>query len=301
MRPKLSTPVVSGLFFVVSLGLAWHAWRQNSRLGQSLQALLQKQTALTARIHQAQDQVDARKKDQAELQARIKSLSGSKAPAATEDGSGSDALKRMSLATLVTSDPHLFDLYLRSFRFGLRRQYGAAYQALGLNAAQIDKLEELATAHEADNMDIHASAEAQGLTPADSGIAAMVQQSNQQERDAAAAIIGMNWQLIRVSTAARVQPLQSDVYNIALGAAYASQPMTSAQTAQLTQILANNSSSFQSGAQAVSKSVNWDAAVAQAASTLTPVQLQSMTTFASQAELKDLANQFNAAQTPVGK
>jgi hypothetical protein len=295
MRSKISAPIASGLFFVMAAGLAWYTWRQNSRLDPSLHALRQRQSTLAAKIALARDQMDARRQSQAELQARIQSLHASKVVAA-QDNSGDDALKRESLATLVTSDPHLLDLYLKSYRLGLRRQYSAAYQALGLAPSQIDKLEDLATEHEAEGLDIRASAEAQGLTNTDPGIQAMLHESNEQEKTAAAEVIGLSWQLIQASSAGRVQPLQSEVSKVAMQVAYDAEPMTSAQAAQLTQILANNSSTYQSGGRATPNSIDWDSAAVQAAGTLPPAQVQAMTTFGTLNALLNLVRQFNATQ-----
>jgi len=85
MVPKIPAPAASVLFFILAAGLACYAWRQKTRLETSLEALLQKQAALTAKIQQTQFQVAAGRKSEVELRERIKSMHASKPLASTED------------------------------------------------------------------------------------------------------------------------------------------------------------------------------------------------------------------------
>ena len=83
MRPKTSFLIASGLFFAATLGLAWYTWREHSRLEESLRTLHREQIVLSGKIRDAQDQVDAQKKNETETQARIKALQAANGQAAT--------------------------------------------------------------------------------------------------------------------------------------------------------------------------------------------------------------------------
>jgi hypothetical protein len=296
MRSNTWTLSASALFFALSLGLAWRAWRQESALGPSLRALAQKQAALDEQTRRAEEDADAGRRSRAEARARIQSPNPPKSQAA--DGPADDALKRMSLQSLLASDPKLLGLYLKSYRLGLNGQFRAAFKSLGLTPAQIAKLEDIATAAEADTIDIRASAEAQGLSTSDPGITAMMQESKQDFRNAVASVIGINWQLLQASSVGRIQPLQSAVDQVAAQVAFDAQPLTSDQAAELTQILANNSSAYKSGGRATPNSVDWAAAEAQAAGTLTPAEVRAMTSMSDLGALSSLVKQFYATRGP---
>ena len=176
MPSRSSILAATSAFLVLALGFGWFGLRSARQAETSLAALRQNLARLNASVQQARDQMT-----EAAAEARPHCEQNSKAcpltAVATKIVSVPNPLPTKDPATLMASDPKLRSLYLKAFRAGLVRKYRPMYEGLGLNQLQIDKFEDLATAHADDVVTMQAAAREQGIKPSDPDFAALEKQS----------------------------------------------------------------------------------------------------------------------------
>jgi hypothetical protein len=276
------------LVAVLALGAAWYFFRET-------RAAERAQISLTASLQRARERT---RTEEAAPRTSGDGSSASAAHAGNPDGAAPHPAAP-SLAALLSADPKLMALYLRNFRANLPDIYGFEYARLGLSPAQIDKFEELTTAHEGETMDLRAAAQAQDLPANDPGIAAMRKQSDRQYQLAVLALAGIS--AVQAQNDQRMASPQMSIIlgNVASLTAIGQAPMSYAQAGQLAPILAAASSSFQSGGQVQLATIDWDKAIAQASSVLSGPQLESLKMQAVAAKATALAKEFHDQQHPT--
>ena len=170
------------------------------------------------------------------------------------------------------------------------------YQSLGLTPAQIDKFEKMAIAQEDDVVTMKAAAIAQGLALSDPGVDVLEKQSKDQFYAAVASdvSVALSQSLTNLD---RISPVQDTVIFLShtftpLGSPH----LTYMQEAQLGQILANASASYQSGGDADTTTIDWDQAYNQAAALWSGPQLQGFKNSMEFRQYRDKENQFKSQQ-----
>jgi hypothetical protein len=186
------------------------------------------------------------------------------------------------------------NLYLKSFRANLTDRFSWIYEKLGLTPDQIIRVEDLATAHEQENMDLRAAAAAQDLPMSDPGIAALHRQANQQYSAAVSAAIGEGAAQQMTQFPAVSATLQGVVNNLASVVALSPTPMTYAKVGELAPILADAASRSANGGDPAS--INWDKVTTEAAGILSDPQLQVLRSMASLGEINALVREYYSQQ-----
>jgi hypothetical protein len=164
-----------GLLLVCGLGLAaggaivsWRAGQERRAIAIEIEAVVRdtRSAERSAQLLEAQSGGAAQS-------------SGSLAGARSSSASGpEEAAKRAAMIAALQKrfehnpmDPAQQAASLRSFKEGLMLNYYALYRALGWNAAQIEKFEEILSAHEARDSDVRVTAVADKLGLSDPAIA----------------------------------------------------------------------------------------------------------------------------------
>jgi hypothetical protein len=291
MPSRNSIAVATTAFLAFAVGFGWDSFQSAHKAETSLYTLSAQRARLAFDIHQTRQRIAARQRVAVALQARIKSVEPKVPPAKSS--------QRKDENTLIASDPKLRGLYLKSYRalLGLRNAW--LYQSLGLTQAQINKYEEMATAQEDDIVAMKAAAIARGLTLSDPGLAGLEKQSKGQFYSAIASGVSeaLSQSLINLD---RISPVQDTVvFNASLLAPLGSPHLTDLQEAQLGQILANASASYQSGGDADTTTIDWNQAYDQAAAILSGPQLEGFKTSIEFRQYRDKENQFESQQREV--
>ena len=287
MRPGTRLGTGATVVALLALLAAWAGFRQ-TRADQRARAAIARDEAAIATAR-------ARERADASAGAPAGPPAAAPAPPSVRKVAGP------SVASLLAADPKLMDLYLRSFRAGLPDRFGAIYARLGMSPAQIDRFEELSTAHEGEIMDLRAAAEAQGLPDDDPGIAAMRQQSNRDYRTAITTLalsLGLTPSRLEQENNLANGALESVLGGVASLAALSPAPMTYAQAGQLAPILAAANTAASPGA--IDRStIDWDKVLPQAAAILPAPQVQALQAQATAAQVLRLAREFDAREHPA--
>ena len=297
MRLRSSIIVAVSVFVVLGLAFAWYSVRSAQAADASLTALNEKLVRLEVKLSQERERIAAGRQHVADLESRTESAKPRQAAATEKPPRPKDA------ETLMASDPNLRALYLNSYRAGLARRYGSMYRSLALTQTQIDKYEELATAHADDLVTLHADALAQGLKLSDPDVAALEKQSDGQFHELVGSEVGapVVQQLINLD---RISPMQHDANLTEMFIPVGSPPLTGEQETQLMQVLANASASYQGGGKADQKSINWDMVYDQAETLLSGVltgsQLQAFKVAVEFEQTTLRRDQFDAQQKAGG-
>jgi hypothetical protein len=270
--------------------IIWSSQQTVSADDDALAAVAQQRAALAAAMAKTQAKLTAHEQEAAALTAAAARPAPRKPAAAANPSAGAPAGPPRNLYVVLESDPKLLDLYLKNFKANLRNRFGWVYQKVGLTADQIDKLEDLDTSHEQENVDLRAAAAAQGLPMSDPGIVAMHQQTNQQFQAAVVAAIGApaSQQIAQYASSAPSDGVQALINDLASDIALSPTPMTYAEIGQLGPILMANHTANGAGL----ASFDWDKVTAQAAGVLSPAQLQALQTRASLSQITGLVRQY---------
>jgi hypothetical protein len=275
--------------FLLALGIAWRGFRVVRQTESTLVALAGQRSRLNADVLRLRQLAGEQERQKANIAVQI-ARAGQRASRNSATSGAKDA------ATLLATDPKLMSLFLKSWRANLRQRFSAMYQAFGLSQAQIDKFEDLATAHEADIMDLQAAALSQGLTLADPDVAAMRSQKGAQYRAAVFADVGVAAAKGLSLGSPPDAAAQNVVETLAESMALSPEPLTSDQAALLTPIIFNASSTPPNGGSIDIGTVNWEQAIAQSKALLTESQIQNLENQKQHSALVGMLKQFYSQQ-----
>jgi hypothetical protein len=282
---KTRSIALATLFLFLALGLAWLGIHRARAAQEQLAALAQKQATLNDGIERAQSRITSDASNRARVLASLKKL---RAAAASKAPAGGGLPNR--LLVLIATNPKLLDLYLKSYRASLVQRYGPFYQQAGLSPDQIAKFEDALAKREEAKMDLIGTAVAQGLSNSDPSVMALNKEQIAQLRtDQTAALGDAGYEQLQEYNRQQVAVNQAKAAaNFALDNA----PYTNAQVGQLAQVLANASENYQEGGPVDQASIDWNSALTQATTFLSPPQLDALRAQAQWGVLGKLINQY---------
>jgi hypothetical protein len=279
-----------------ALALVWYGYRSVSMAEVSLALVTRKHASLEISIAKIRERIAAHERDAALLVTTRKGLHARKLGASSSNQVlPNSSLLSHNFAALLEANPKLMELYLKNFRANLADRFGPAFEKIGFSPEQISKFEDLATAHEQENMDLRAAAAAQGLPMTDPGITAMRQQSNQQYQAALVAEIGASASQQLAQSPVVSPSNQAAISTLANMLALSATPMTYEEAGQLAPILANAGGNSPNGG--TPASIDWNKVSEQASGVLSRPQLQALQAMASVMQVGDLVKQFYSQQS----
>ncbi len=271
MSTRRTAGLVVGGLLAVLLILAGGSRLARARDDAALVRLMRDNVGLDARVRLTQREIAALNRDGAELRAALGAVPGHPGapPAAPTRNS------ELSFGDLLAADPRLADLAARAFKVSLAGQYGPLYRRLELSPGQITNFESLLVEHQREVLDTLASGSSQGLQPGDATLVALLLRENEELGTSQMALLGdPGYQQLQLFT--RALPLQGIVREVANAVALSPSPLTGEQSDQLTRILTNSNSAFESGDQADPAALNWGLVLAQAEWVLSPSQFKAL-------------------------
>ena len=283
---KTSSGAVVGVLLLLVGGIAWFEHRAAQDSDEALAALRQRDAALDARLARAREKIAVGGPDSSPAPAA--------APAPVAAATAASPRKNFNFFAWLGANPRIFALQQQAFRANLKMYLGPFYQAQNLAPEQIERIETLITDHNAETMDTLIAANAQGLVGSPS-VNAMLKEQEGQFTAAATALLGEAG-MQQFQNYQRAGAVENMVQSVANDVAMSSTPLSGPQAAQLTQILANASSSYQSGGEASQATVNWGAALAQAQGILSPAQFNSLKSQYQQTLINQDVGQFRKAE-----
>jgi hypothetical protein len=152
---------------------------------------------------------------------------------------------------VLSKDPKLQALYLRSESVALSARYAPFVSGLGLSQEQAHKLEAAEMAATERSLDIRASAQAQGLSLTDSAVATLLSQSEQELKSTVGDLLGDEG-YSKLQDYQRTLPTRDFVNTLAGELAFTDSPLNAEQANQLVAELSAANSSYQNGGPAVS-------------------------------------------------
>jgi hypothetical protein len=266
MKPELLARIVAFTLIILGLGFVGYGVLRHRAAIQDLAAFQENQAQLNSKIKQAKERIAADNRERGQLQAAIK-----------KSRAAAGATHRDATIALISSNPKLLDLCLRNFRANLNQSFGVFYWLTGLSSRQIAKFEDLLLKNQEATIDLKAAAASQGLNDNDPAIAGISMQQIDQLQADEIALLGQTGyqQLQRYNRAQGALTLVNGTAYFALGT---SDAFSYTQAAQLMQIMANTSPSYEQGGSFDPKSVDWDSVVAQATGFLSQTQLTALKT-----------------------
>jgi hypothetical protein len=186
----------------------------------------------------------------------------------------------------LLENPEAQRLMAMQQRSALDQRYGALFRYLNLPPAQLERLKDLLVERQTAAMDVLAAARSQGLNNRENRgeIRSLLEAAQSEVDDGIRALLGES-DYQRYQYYNSTQPQRAAVGRLEQRLSYSPLPLTSTQSEQLVQLLANQPSSNSSrvparpglagmfGGQAA---VISDEAVTQAATILSPVQLEAL-------------------------
>jgi hypothetical protein len=277
---------VAGLLVLLSLGFAGWAFQQRRQAQAETARLAAAQLSLEASIKHTQAKIDAHKREAA---AQAAAAARAQAAAAAKAGGQPD------VDAILTNHPEVLAMFVKAIRGQTDQVYGALFARLHLSADQIDHLKTLIVNDLEAQLDLRSTAQSQGLRNDDPAI---VKERDQQKADLQAAeqaLLGPE-AYAAYNAATRTEPLRGAVGQIAYMTQFSAAPLTGSQSEQLLELMAQSSSDYRGGKEASTKTVDWDAVMAQASGFLAPSQLATLQGVAQENRFEALAREFDAQQ-----
>ncbi len=268
---------------VLGLGLGGFTLRKRNEIRIALGQLSEEQGRSEARLQQEREAGARRRREQMALAAKpARTARGPRDVGRSSGGPGAADIKPIDRSAnfnrAIERHADVRALALKAFRANLVVRFGEMYKSLGLTSEQIEKFEDMATAHEDDRETLYAAAAQQGLDPAAGNVLVLHDQYMNQYYaslgiDLSPAVEAAVQQLD--SERNRVGPLQSVVEAADMTIDVDATPYSGRQRSDLVRMLAGLSPSYQAGGSADVDSVDWTAARTQAATILSGAQLQA--------------------------
>jgi hypothetical protein len=273
-RPSLILVLIATVALL--LALAWESFRADREAEASLARVRGQRVQLDAEVRNAEKRLAEAKRARERLLARP---AAPKPPAPRRARAGAP-----NVNALLRNNPKLQTLYFNSLRAQQRNNYAPFFHTLGLSPEQIEKMEDLNLQAAERIMDLRWAAQSEGTGTGDPAYLALQQQVRDQLAADTRNLIGeAGYQ--QLQQLERAGPVSYVVGELGAAVAATPTPLSAEQGAQLTQILANASSGYQSGKVATLDTVDWDAALGQAQGILSEPQMMALqTTVASYRE-----------------
>ena len=282
MNLKIFTAAAFWTCFLISLGVAWLNCLSAHAAKSALDFMAKRRPAMISGMRRAENQFPAARRD-----------SEDPAPVFSKQ----PQTETLEL-TLIAADPKLYALRMKAFRAEMAIKFAHLYRAIRFSPNQIDGFESLAVQHEETETDIALTANAHGLSSNDAAIATLMKQEADRYQTAQQVLLG-NSDYQQLQQLNREQPVMEFVNSIGVDVALTGNPLTDFQADQLSQILSNASSSYQSGGLATQATINWSAALAQAQGILIPVQGIAFQAEAAKRQVEQLSAQFISQEMEV--
>ena len=283
-----------GSFSAIFLGTTCFCYHSAQETRAALDSLSRERAALDSGIRRAKGRIMAANRDSAEF----RSAPSTEPRRQAQPRQASEAavnimslLNTQSILAMMEPDPKLFALALKNYRAIQARKYGPLFRALDFNPEQIEKFITLSAQHAEALVDIVSTAGQQGVPLDDPAVATLMKQENDQFTSAREALLGdAGERKLRQSN--RLLPVSGVVNELATTIALTAAPLSGTQADQLTQILANASSKYQSGGAATQATIDWPAALGQAQGILSPTQFAFLQDQYLGGQISQLQTQF---------
>jgi hypothetical protein len=264
-----------------------HEYHEAQSLRLALEAL--KRSASAREIHQAAQQELQRKQT---LALKTKNNAGAKGQAEAQRNIKDWRPDLAYTRAFVAKNPILRSLYLKQFAAEINSLWGRLFMKLNLSPDQIQRVTTTLVNFEANKMDL-AAVDTAGSPDEISAQQAAFKQETAEYKDSIKSIIGdENYETFHAyGNTLTLQP----VVNEMIGSLYSSaDSLSDNQVDHITQILAANSAHI--GGYVQAGSTNWDVAMPQIRSIVTPAQAESLQPIATEAALKHQMYLFSKTQ-----
>jgi len=253
MRIKTIRTLLTALVFVAILGFALREVQMTRAATAQLASALGRQGDLQAELRKTEKLLAEASRHRSDLNNRLAMLQAAKKDISSYEG------ERRILAELgkpwreivLCKDPRLQAMYLQSERTAIPERYAAFVSALGLSPDQAGKLEAAIMADTERNLDIKASAQTQSLDSSNPGVAALLNQSDDELKTALTDLLGADG-YSQLQDYQRTLPTREFVNTLAGELAFTDSPLDGQQANLLVGMLSSANSSYQNGGIAVS-------------------------------------------------
>ena len=300
MKSSRVVATVGGLLFLAGLGAALWARREQRQTEAAQAEWAGKQAQVRLALSRSQKEAAASTQAAADLKATQARLAAGKPPAAPKAPPAPN--RPPDWSALLATHPDLQAAFEKAYHANRDHLYGALYRRLNLPPDQIDRLDDLMAKDVENNFDLMGSAQAQNLPANDPTIAKLRQEQADELHQQEAAVLGpQNYTAFQ--TFDNEMPIRNAVGDASSMALVSGSPFTADQEEQMTQLLAQTSSAFQQnpGKKLDPSTVDWNAALAQASSFLSPAQIAVLHAESQFQPLGVLQKQFYSTQPAAPK
>ena len=272
MKTHILVSTVAGLVVAAAIFVAVQAIRSSQRAERALVVVNQKRAARERELLGVKARITAAEEANAALQTSLEQLTPAK-PKSPEQypraGSGSASLPNPR--DLLTNDPQLQALYVKSGRSAVLRRYNPLFTTLRLSPDQIAKFQDNIIHQQEQLMDLAGARQSQG-EEAKSAIEALRQKTKDEFEAAQAELLGpaavKEWRDYERSTQVR-----SMIDGFAGASVLNGTPITLRQAERLVEALADATRDYARGGRADPATIEWTTIDARLQQILSPLQL----------------------------
>lgn len=198
---------------------------------------------------------------------------------------------------IFAAHPELQAAYKQATAGRLHQTYDRLWARLGLSSAQIEQAVSVLMRDDENEMDLSMTAAALKLSEDDPALRQYRREEMATTQSSLELVLGpQGYQALRDYN--RTLAMRSTAEEVAAITAVSDAPLTGLQTEQLTQVLAEATTSYRHGGQPDRASTDWDDVLRKAAMFLTPPQLAAVQAKAQQAKTAAMLTQFYASRAP---
>jgi len=173
---------------------------------------------------------------------------------------------------LFLNDPMYQNYFLQRFRSQIKLDFGVLFRTKNFTSDQIKRFEDALVEHEKTIIDLAGAARKQGLPNSDPVIADQIGTADSQLQTRLQGLVAPE----ELQSYNRVGAARSTVLQLAENVGEANSPLDARQSSQLTELLLQNSPSFQAGKNLSLDDVDWTSVLSQSQSVLSYTQIQSL-------------------------
>ena len=275
MSAKKVILVATCLLVAVSAGVTWHQEGQGRETERAFAVVVRKRVATEAKLRHEATRLAAAEKTCAELQTAFEAAQKAKdaASAAAEAQKTVSVPKARNFLERLLKEPEMQNLQLASSRMELANTYAPLFRRLNLTPEQITRFQDNALERMAHNTDSGTAMRAQGLSQDDPVLEKLREQAEAEYLQSQRTLLGETGYR-QFQEYERTADARDVVRGLAGAAAVAGLPFGAQQAEQLTQVLANASSSYRSGQSAELDEIDWAIVDAQVQTILSESQLK---------------------------